>query len=158
MKTNILRTPLSVLAVFGGLVLASSCGDDDNATPSTVDIGDEDAGQKPSDEDAATTTTTTTTTGSGSTAGDAGVTTGEDDAGEPTSEDEVDAGEPTSEGDAGETTEPPSSEDAGPGDGDCVSKPQTPEEFLTQCTTSQCAPFDNSRLGRYVEGEPLPTP
>lgn len=157
MKNNILRTPLSVLAVFGGIVLASSCGDDDNSSPSTtVDIGDEDAGKEPTNESDAS---VTTTTGSSSNTGDAGVTTGEEDAGEPTGEE--DAGEqPTSEEDAGDTTTP-SAEDASADaaeDDECISNPQTPEEFLTQCTTAQCAPFDNGRLRLYVEGEPLPTP
>jgi hypothetical protein len=41
-------------------------------------------------------------------------------------------------------------------DEECFSCPETTEQFLHRCTDSQCKPFDNARLGRYVAGQALP--
>jgi hypothetical protein len=163
MKTTTLRTPLFILALVGGAALATSCGDDDNAGPSTVDVTDEeDSGAGNEDtsdgDDDSGTTQTTATNGSSSSAADAGSI---DDGGDTTGDDNQDAGL-TIANDGGVAD---AGSDAGPvvgcieNDEACFSCPQTPEQFLTQCTTAQCSPFDNaSRLGLYVEGEPLPTP
>lgn len=171
MKINTLRKyPLFILALVSGFAFATGCGDDDNAVPSTTTIEDEDSGasddsddtnDESNEADASGTTSPIDTTAeadasdtTGSTAADAGDTTG----------DEEDAGT----GDTDPVVPDDASTDAGPvvegcveNDEPCFSCPERPEEFLTRCEApgTQCAAFDNaSRLGRYVEGEPLPTP
>lgn len=151
--------------------VAVGCGDDDNAEPSkppTVD--DEDAGSNDGDEDAGGEDTNATEDPDTASETSGPVNTGEtsDDANPDAS---VDTGEgPTTLPDGGVVTiEEPTSDDAGANTTDepascvendepCFSCPATPEQFLKQCSNSECAPFDNSRLGRYVPGEDLPEP
>jgi hypothetical protein len=173
------KHPLFILALTSGLALATGCGDDDNAGPSTTTIEDEDASDSnedtndsndDSDEVDASDTTTVSEPGSDTTTDSE--TTGGADASD-TEEPEGDGGAPSTDGgagteDAGEATAIDAGTDGGPdieecveNDEACFSCPSTPEQFLTQCTLpgTQCSAFDNAtRLGRYVEGEALPTP
>jgi hypothetical protein len=61
----------------------------------------------------------------------------------------------TTDLDAG--SEPPPGPECVENADECISCPTTNEQFLHQCTSSDCAPFDNeARLGKYEPGEPLP--
>jgi hypothetical protein len=180
MKTNTLRNPLFILALVSGVTLTTGCGDDDNASPSTTSIEDEDSGAPDDNDnsddtnasddgdasDTSATSDTDTTTESDTTAGaDASDTSGPDegDASAETDEDAAVINE-----DAGTETIADAGSDAGPvteecveNDDACFSCPSTPEQFLKQCEApgTQCSAFDNAtRLGLYVEGQPLPTP
>lgn len=148
-------------ASFG---VAIGCGEDDNAEPSKPPtVGDEDTG---SNEDAGGGDTNATENDDSSDSVQSGETRDE-----PSPDASADTGEgPNTLQDGGVVTiEDPTTDDAGsnttdepPGcvenDEPCFSCPATPEQFLTQCSSSECAPFDNSRLGRYVPGEDLPEP
>jgi hypothetical protein len=77
--------------------------------------------------------------------------------------DAQDAAAPVDIPDASASTDAPSS-DAGAADASCVSDggcyacpPTTPTQFLNQCTTAACAPFDNrARLTRLLADGGLP--
>lgn len=77
--------------------------------------------------------------------------------------DAQDAAAPVDIPDASAPTDAPSS-DAGAADASCVSDggcyacpPTTPTQFLNQCTTAACAPFDNrARLTRLLADGGLP--
>lgn len=187
MKINTLRNPLFILALVGGFAVAG-CGDDDNASPSTTTIEDEDAStsdnddnddannNESDDEDASSDTTTesdtesdTTTTSDTTPAADASDTSGDQgDASDTSGNTDEDAGAGQDDDAGTELTTADAGNDAGPveegcveNDDACFSCPTTPEQFLTQCEApgTQCSAFDNSsRLGLYVEGEELPTP
>lgn len=179
---------LAPIVILGSaLLLTAACGDDDNAEPTKPPVvTDKDSGTEDTDEnkpdssvtppDETDETDTDDTGGNGTDDTDddtndtgdndttAVVTEGDASAGTGDVDTEVlpDGGvvtlppEPTPDG--GETTEPVpqgcvENEEA------CFSCPETPEQFLKQCTEGECEPFDNeARLGRYEPGEPLPEP
>ncbi len=153
---------LAPIAVVGGsLIFAPACGDDDNAEPSKPPTLVDDAGATNDGKDSDTRSTASP--------GDAGENTSSGDTGENTAGDastntddvvetSPDSGgvntlEPTLDGGT-DTTEGP--QGCVENDEACFSCPSTPEQFLTQCSESECEPFDNTRLGRFVPGEPLP--
>lgn len=165
------RKLLTYLVVScASLGVAVGCGDDDNAEPSKPPtVGDEDAGSNGGNEDAGGDDTNAIETRD--TAADTSDPANSGETGEETSPDaSVDTDEgPTTLPDGGVVTIEEPTTDAGAGTTDepqgcvendepCFSCPATPDQFLKQCSSSECAPFDNSRLGRYVPGEDLPEP
>lgn len=157
------RKFLAPMVILGSALLTVACGDDDNAEPTKPPVGDEDAGGGG---------------GGGEDAGGGGEDTTEGPA--PENDASVDTEEPVTTDGGTDTDEEPVTTDGGvttvepsidggtdtdepqgcvENDDACFSCPATPEQFLKQCTESECKPFNNTaRLGRYVAGQPLPEP
>lgn len=151
------RKLLAPVVILGSALFTFACGDDDNAVPTKPVIRDDDAGGGGGDETSAPSETTDGEPGNDSDASVNPKPQPEDDAG--TAEDPV-----TTDGGVETVVVPPDGgEEPQPSgcvenDDPCFSCPSTPEQFLKQCTASQCEPFDNAkRLGRYEPGKPLPT-
>lgn len=156
---------LAPLVILGSALLTVACGDDDNAEPTKPPVvSDEDAGGGSRDAGGGEDTTEGENTDGPAPGGDASADTDKpattdggvdtDDA-PVTTDGGVDTVEPSLDGGT-DTDEPQGCVE---NDEACFSCPSTPEQYLKQCTKSECKPFNNAaRLGRYVEGQPLPEP
>lgn len=142
------RKLLTHVVILGSsLAFAGACGDDDNNQPSNPpSVGDSSDRSDSSSSDKS----------------DAGSTNEET----PSAPDDAGTQEPVT-GDAGttdvstateNTKEPVKPGECVENDEACFSCPKTPEQFLKQCSDSECEPFDNNRLGKYDPKKPLPKP
>lgn len=179
---------LAPLVILGSsLLLTAACGDDDNAEPTKPPVvTDKDSGAEET-EDNSPDASVTPPDGTDSTDDTDGTGTAETDDTDGTDTTDGETTAPVTEGDAsvdtggnetevlpdggvvtlppdppvdgGETTTEPRPQGCVENDDPCFSCPETPEQFLKQCTEGECEPFDNeARLGRYEPGEPLPEP
>jgi hypothetical protein len=145
-----LLTPVVILG--SSLAFAVACGDDDNNTPSKPTTI-KDSSDSSDSSDTRSNKSDDSTSGETSSADDAGTK-----APEPVTNDDTGATTDVSTATDDSTKEPVKPGECVENDDACFSCPKTPEQFLKQCSDSECEPFDNNRLGKYDPKKPLPKP